>query len=223
MDVEYGPGWSALIARDYAIARRADVFNRGFSGYNSRYVVDDLRKGLLSLPPPESMLAVVLMLGTNDQSDQQMGQGVPLAEYRANMRAIVEMLRSAAPKAKVIMMAPPPCDAKVFDRLMGIPGCRDQSRVLAYVEVVRSLAAELGCTCVDLNACMLEAEKNDWSERFLWDGIHFSATGNKFVYDAVSKALDDAGLAPSALSWHRPHFLARTWPTKFTHDGALIG
>ena len=35
---EWGPGWAALLTRDYQAAHRADVINRGFGGYNSRWM-----------------------------------------------------------------------------------------------------------------------------------------------------------------------------------------
>ena len=41
-----GPGWAALLTQDYAVGRGMDVINRGFSGYNTRWILANLPSAL---------------------------------------------------------------------------------------------------------------------------------------------------------------------------------
>lgn len=42
--VEHGPGWTAILARDFAWRTTADLVNRGYSGYNRRAPPSSLRE-----------------------------------------------------------------------------------------------------------------------------------------------------------------------------------
>ena len=66
--------------------RKVDIFNRGYSGYNSawgKYIIDE---NVLSLNPD----LVVIFFGANDSIDAKVAQYVPLDEYSNN---IEEMIR----------------------------------------------------------------------------------------------------------------------------------
>ena len=62
---EHGPGWVALLARDYAWRTTADVVNRGYSGMSSSMLRADLPE-LLAPFRREDVVAVTLMIGLND-------------------------------------------------------------------------------------------------------------------------------------------------------------
>ncbi len=72
--------WGALLAD--ALRRRADVINRGFSGYTSR----DFRELLPSIVTPDGMsgaVAATVFLGTNDAKDPEIARWwVPVDEYK---------------------------------------------------------------------------------------------------------------------------------------------
>ena len=91
-------GWASLLASDYS--RRADVFNRGYSGYNTRMAVDLLpnifRKP--SLAPPENdnegmILFWTVFFGANDAALPGERQHVPIDEYAKNLATIVKTIR----------------------------------------------------------------------------------------------------------------------------------
>ena len=63
--IEHGPGWVALLARDYAWRTAADVINRGHSGMNSAMLLADLPE-LLGAFRADDVVAVTLMIGAND-------------------------------------------------------------------------------------------------------------------------------------------------------------
>ena len=79
-------GWVAGLQEAYR--RRADVLNRGYSGYSSRF-------GLHMLPrlfgPGRRYLLTTVFFGANDAADaaSKPVQHVPLGEYASNMGAIV--------------------------------------------------------------------------------------------------------------------------------------
>ena len=85
-----GVGWASLLSNAYS--RRADVLNRGFSGYNSRHVSNILERSVLS-SNYEDVLFCTVFLGANDAALPGERQHVPLDEYQANLGTIVSHLR----------------------------------------------------------------------------------------------------------------------------------
>lgn len=79
-------GWVAGLQEAYR--RRADVLNRGYSGYSSRF-------GRLMAPrlfgPGRAYLLSTVFFGANDAADpaSKPAQHVPLDEFAANLAAIV--------------------------------------------------------------------------------------------------------------------------------------
>lgn len=100
---EHGPGWVALLARDYQWRTTADVLNRGFSGMTSRLLRADLASIVASLPSAP-VAAVVVTLGANDAAEG----GVPRDEFRQNLDAICGALKELLPSAAVLLATPPP-------------------------------------------------------------------------------------------------------------------
>lgn len=82
-----GVGWASLLSDAYA--RRADVLNRGYSGYNSRHVCSILEKSVF----PEHVLFCTVFLGTNDAALPGELQHVPLDEFETNLESIVTKVR----------------------------------------------------------------------------------------------------------------------------------
>lgn len=114
-------GFVAGLANAYQ--RKADVVNRGFSGYTTRDVVrivrwiftrqsigsgkthapkgqpDSVTKRLgpstLKEPPQQGITAVILWLGCNDSIDPGQSQYVPEDEYAANLNEILDVVTGA--------------------------------------------------------------------------------------------------------------------------------
>lgn len=60
-------GWGAGLQDWYQTT--ADVYNRGFSGFNSRWIRQSLPKLFpVSSPPNRDVMLVVLLLGSNDSA-----------------------------------------------------------------------------------------------------------------------------------------------------------
>ena len=104
---EQGPGWLALLARDYAWRATADVINRGASGNTTRIVRADLGELLAALPVSRSadVRHVLVWLGATDCAAGQAHVAVP--EFAENLGAIVDVLKRALPDAGITLLTPP--------------------------------------------------------------------------------------------------------------------
>ena len=86
-------GFGAMIADRYQ--RRVDVCCRGYSGYNSRWVLE-LLPNICDRSGGDSVTRlVVVFFGANDSSlpEHNLRQHVPLGEYADNLKAIAAALR----------------------------------------------------------------------------------------------------------------------------------
>jgi len=86
-------GWVNLLASAYT--RKADVFNRGFSGYNTNHAVIMLDKQIYKWFQPISAPRIVTMcFGTNDASLLgSTGQHVSLDQFETNVKRLVHTLQ----------------------------------------------------------------------------------------------------------------------------------
>ncbi|KAI9347180.1 SGNH hydrolase-type esterase domain-containing protein [Zopfochytrium polystomum] len=157
-NVEIG-GWGARVAAAYA--RKLDVFNRGYSGFTSRWCKHILPETLQStLPPPSAAAAaaasaappkialVTLFLGANDAvlADANPRQHVPLAEYRENLKSMLSDIRRHAPDAKAVLITPPPVDPSRWGPhcvAKGRPNDRSVEQTRAYRDAALEVYGEL--------------------------------------------------------------------------------
>lgn len=198
-------GWGAGISNWYQ--RSADVVNRGFSGYNTRWAKQILPDILKSAPGP--LLAVTLFFGANDAASD--GQHVPLEEYEANLQAMIENVKAGAPNAAIIAITPATVDSSRWPT-------RSIEQVSQYADVVRRLPVS---TVVDVWG---EVEIED-----LNDGLHLGPTGNRKVLALLQHALRGLpGLNPEdgpdgmpQLPLHYPHWSALSGKTEEEAAGTL--
>ena len=106
-------GFGAALANAYA--RRADVLNRGLSGYNTSWLLPFLH-ALLAAPDAAPALLWVIWAGANDAVLPPLPHHVPVATYAANLRAMVVAVRAEAPAAKVLVITPPPINHAMLVR-----------------------------------------------------------------------------------------------------------
>ncbi|OQR80729.1 isoamyl acetate-hydrolyzing esterase [Achlya hypogyna] len=181
-------GYQVMLTQDYV--RKADVVNRGCSGWTTRDWMPKLP--LLtrewSHKPPA---LVTIFLGANDAAlkpgpDQQ--QHVPLDEYVANLKQLVHTLPTAFPGCKILLLTPPPVD-----------DARYPSR--SNVEAGKYAAA-----CVGVGAACNVPVVDFWTAmqgmpHLFVDGLHFNKAGNvaahAMILGAIRKHFPD--LAPEAL------------------------
>lgn len=80
-------GWVGLLADIYT--RRADIINRGFSGYNSKWARDIFQDVVIRCNPD----LVIIFFGANDAVIPEVAQHVPVDEYERNLDWMVQALR----------------------------------------------------------------------------------------------------------------------------------
>lgn len=102
-------GWGASVANAYQ--RRADVLNRGLSGYNTRWALEVMEGAFPAVAPSPAL--VTIFFGANDSALPDRGsarQHVPVEEYAANLAAMVSFLRDQRQVGAVLLITPPPVD-----------------------------------------------------------------------------------------------------------------
>jgi lysophospholipase L1-like esterase len=206
---EYGSAPDGFVTRlSWEYTRKADVLNRGFSGYTTRLVRRMLPELLAPLASESAhTVAVTLMLGANDASEAGGFQHVPQPEYLDNMREILRALRAAFPSAHVLVLSPPAVDAERWEahaqKTWGASGGgRCASLVRAYSSLARQAAAETKCAFVEVAEPMMASPAG--LRALLVDGLHLSAAGNELVHGLISKALATSAAAAAGLREHYP-------------------
>jgi len=208
------PGWVGLLSNAYT--RRADVFNRGFSGYNTRHAVDLLptvfNKDMMMTHPNSSTntLFVTVFFGANDASlptgEREHNQHVPIEEYEQNLRIIVADIignkLEEEQKTPIILITPPPLDEKAWDKYCReefddlSPRSNEQSKL--YGERVKLVANDMGCSIVDSFSLLGGNNGVSAYAECLEDGLHLSAKGNELLYEGLMDVIirDLPHLAP---------------------------
>ncbi|KPA73793.1 putative esterase [Leptomonas pyrrhocoris] len=205
----YCSGWVSNVSD--ALIRRAYVVNSGLSGYNTRWILQLLNdaKSYDSVIPPwvQEPLFVTLMLGTNDSAEN--GQGVPLAEYRDNLRAIVDIvLTKVKPVGGVFVLTPPPVQETLWN-FQHPDGRRSYTAARSYRQAALEVASEAGKVHpqkvhpVDIQRAFLEygapgATEDDmdkfnpqgaWTTLMDPDGMHINPLGGQLVSATVLSAV----------------------------------
>ena len=200
-------GWGALLAARYA--RRADVLNRGFSGYNTRWALEAMPYvfGPAALAGGGPPALVIVFFGANDASLPTLNkrQYVPLDEFSSNLREIVARIRKlgvgGGPPPRVVLIGAPPVGhqqrlAFQIKKFGAKKATGKLERTLENAGVYSSAAAEvakeLGCPMVDLWTGMQAARPDgSWTE-FLSDGLHLSPVGQRFTGEALIRTIEAA-------------------------------
>jgi lysophospholipase L1-like esterase len=206
-------GWGARLAHHYG--RRADVLNRGYSGYTTAWALHLLPR----LFPPASTAPpalVTICFGAND-SARDPPHAVPLPAYSANLRACVEAVRAAG-CSRVLLVTPPPVyepnrqlqNTLKWNAAPDAPSERTRQRTRQYADACLGVGAELGCPVVDAFAGFLEASPEAWHTHLLCDdGLHFAPGGDEALFTLVAAAVERAfpELAVQTLPYDAPeHF-----------------
>lgn len=184
-------GWVSIIANAYR--RKCDVYNRGFSGYNTRWahgVADHV------FPVSPCYLFTTIFFGANDavHMDKNVRQGVPLDEYENNLCSLIT--KAAGCSKCVVVIAPPPVLNDLWpDRTLA----RTREYADAAARSVERTRATLSIPVVfiDLYKSVMDTLNDEWPSA-LRDGLHLSSQGNELLASAVLASIP-AGLRPDDL------------------------
>jgi isoamyl acetate esterase len=181
-------GWASLLAAAYT--RRADVLNRGFSGYNTQHALDLVPR--LFGAPPNNLLFCTVFLGANDAALPGEPQHVPIDQYAENLKSIITSIRECSQSSSkpfpVILLTPPPVDEAAWAAWKNVAVCDRSNQVArAYGARAQQVATELDCPVVD-TWTLLEGFSDKRGE-FLSDGLHLNEQGNRRVFEGLMTLL----------------------------------
>ena len=102
-----GGGWASSLANRYQ--RRADVLNRGMSGYNSRWYIRYAEDNDV-WNEPGNIVLITIFFGANDAAlpDRDPAKHVPIPEYKENLEMLIDNATKSYPNAKILLISPPP-------------------------------------------------------------------------------------------------------------------
>lgn len=204
-------GWGAALADTYS--RKADVVVRGYGGYNTRWALFLLHQifPLVGIAPP---LATTVFFGANDAA--LLGrtgerQHVPVAEYKENLKKIVNHLKDCSKSMLIVLITPPPIDEDGRERfarsLYGEEARKLPERTNEMAGVYASqcieLAREMNIHCIDIWSKMQETA--GWQKLYLSDGLHLTPEGNAVVHKEVVQTLRSVGLKAEEMPYDFPH------------------
>lgn len=222
-------GWMHTVQEWYG-GRRADLVNRGYGGYSSRHLSFVLDAALDDFPPGR-VKAAVLAVGSNDAKTPGtfgIELGVPLEEYKRNVKLLAKRLQQRGVASVVVATPPPAYEARraaiAKERAAGNGGGpagpahglpdRTSQRTRAYAEAARQAARELGGLPVaDLFAAFEQAGaaasgplSPSAAALFEADGLHLTPAGNAIVAGVMKAALRktpwSAEALPSLMPWY---------------------
>lgn len=167
-----------------------DAVPAGISGHKSNQMLERLERDVLSKKPQW----MTLSCGVNDVWHGV--KGVPLEDYKKNIREIVD--KCAAANVKVVILTA----TVIKEQLDG----SENQKLAAYNDFLRHLAKEKKLPVADLNAMFQERIKaaNTPDKKVLTgDGVHMNGAGNEVMAEGVLRAfgVDNAGMAKAKEAW----------------------
>ena len=186
-----GVGWVSLLSSAYS--RRADVLNRGFSGYNTRHALDLLPKIFPIQKNLSKIVFCTVFFGANDAALSGERQGVPIEEYRANIKQIIDGIRQnldvAGNRTPIILITPPPVHSGDWDSYcmanFQSKSLRSNDSAQSYGKVVKDLAIETNCYLLDAFTSLGGNSAPEQYRKYLSDGLHLSECGNKKLFQCL--------------------------------------
>ncbi|XP_052173116.1 GDSL esterase/lipase WDL1-like [Diospyros lotus] len=211
-------GWGAILTDIYS--RKADVFVRGYSGWNSRRALQVLHKIFPMEAAVQPSLVIVYFGGNDSMRPHPSGLGphVPLPEYIENMRKIATHLKSLSEKTRIIFLTAPPVNEAMIHEFTGNKFDeygRTNEACQRYSKALIVMCHEMDIKVVDLWTAIQGCD--DWLTACFTDGIHLSTEGSKIVVQEILTVLKEADWEPS-LHW-------KSVPTEFAEDSPydLVG
>lgn len=202
-------GWGSTIQDTFQ--RKVDVYNRGFSGYNTKMILAK-RHQILNRQFMKNVVAVTLFLGANDAAlpEEKPAQHVPIEEYEKNLGVLVDWIKSfGISSEKIIMITPPPVNEKalledIIKKGEGDKCTRTNENAQKYSIACMQVAKRKECRQVDLWSAMSEGSSPDVPSSYLSDGLHLSPEGNSFLAKLLEPHLHElTGDLPFVLPYWR--------------------
>ena len=170
-----GDGWGSQLANYFT--RRADVLNRGFSGYNTEWLIKVMEGEKI-----DRVCLVVIFMGANDSVIEGQRQHISIENFSKNLEKLFEIANNIDSEGtinqNVIFITPPPTTEITI---------RKNSNTQKYAAAVTSVCNKLSTkghntSCINLFDLIMST---DDVNSHLSDGLHLSQKGNNVVFKAL--------------------------------------
>lgn len=204
-------GWGSHLANRYQ--RRADVLNRGMSGYNSKWFLELPLDEEGESQPGSNVALCIIWFGANDASLPELNPHhyVSVEEFQRNLMTLVANAKKYfGSTCKILLVTAPPVHhgqrLEYQKTRYGDKATGELERTLEnsgkYAEACVEAATTLELPCLNLWKSFQTAS-SDWGN-FLSDGLHFSPAGHDFVFqqlqEIIQKELPDLDVEPCAIT-----------------------
>ncbi|KAH8117590.1 SGNH hydrolase [Phellopilus nigrolimitatus] len=198
-------GFAHKLAHVYA--RKLDVINRGFSGYNTEWAIPVfeqclVRRNVQTLASKIRLLTI--WFGANDSCLPSSFQHVPLAKYGENLTRLIHMVTAPtsawhSPSTKIVLITPPPINThqrpETVETESGLPGELDRAFAVTaeYAQKVRQIGLQERIPVLDAWQALWDVagQKEEALNMYLTDGLHLAPAGYSVVYDELIKIIEE--------------------------------
>lgn len=172
--------------------RRADIINRGYSGYTTEYIL----KMMPYLYPKNAHrntlpIFATLMLGSNDATGScDTFKHLTTDQYKSNLRKIIVYLKNLTSNPKIILLTPPPIGKQYQYPLNCSEKCcfgRGNSETEKYVKVVKEVGELFQIPTIDIYQRFLGVDNYS---SLLYDGLHPNCLGNRIIFDEIVNTIE---------------------------------
>ncbi|KAI0781317.1 SGNH hydrolase [Trametes elegans] len=202
-EFSYGSnGVAARLSEKYV--RKLDVINRGFSGYNTDWILPVFEQIWATRDEQahaQKVQLLIIWFGANDAAEPANTHHVPVERYQANLTALVRAVRAPdsprySPDTRVLLVTPPPVETRRWGRLYAElynpaadPNKPNRSLEVSgvYAEAMKEVGQKEGVPVIDVWRKLWDTagRVEEKLEPFLLDGLHLTASGYEVVYDAI--------------------------------------
>ncbi|KAH9923983.1 SGNH hydrolase [Epithele typhae] len=180
--------------------RKMDVVNRGFSGYNTDWILPVFDQVFATKEQQQHLPKVrllVIWFGANDAALPVRDQHVPLERYKANLAHLITAVRSPdsprhSPDTRIVLMTAPLVNTHQWGVRQAERGNvmdRDFETTRTYAAAAKELGAAKGVPVVDLWTKIYDAAGQEEAalSGFMTDGLHLNRDGYQIVFDELIK------------------------------------
>ena len=171
------------------------MVNRGFSGWNTKWVLPILDRIFPQEQEDQLHMTrlVTIFFGANDASIGPLH--VPVGDYERNLKTIAQHVQTHCPLAKLVFITPPPViehwRKSYATKLNGgqLPEgweCdRSNIGVSEYIEACKRAAKAMDWPCIDIYTDMNENREAHLNE----DGLHLNPSGYHLIYEHLLEVI----------------------------------
>eukprot|EP00548_Thalassiothrix_antarctica_P003873 CAMPEP_0194134068 /NCGR_PEP_ID=MMETSP0152-20130528/4146_1 /TAXON_ID=1049557 /ORGANISM="Thalassiothrix antarctica, Strain L6-D1" /LENGTH=262 /DNA_ID=CAMNT_0038829607 /DNA_START=161 /DNA_END=949 /DNA_ORIENTATION=- len=188
-------GWVGELAHVYQ--RRADVINRGMSGYNTQWYLDYASSSDVWNQGKNDVRLITIFFGANDASHPELNphHHIPVQEFESNLERLLMLCEEHYGKeVGILFLTAPPVVHKqrlaYQKQRYGDKATGNLERNLtlseSYADATLRVATKHNKPSIHLWKEM--QDEKEWESLFT-DGLHFSKEGNQFVAKSITKQI----------------------------------